>query len=111
MNSVYRVEFEVEKMEGTQLPEHCEGAFVNVYIGTDNIKKAIDMTEKSLLKDCYKPFRIIAAFELDLEETDCETVEKGCPSNADLQNIRINSDIWYGPFHCYPYEEDIDLNH
>ena len=93
-------------MEGTQLPDNCEGAFVNVYIGADDIRKAMDIAERNLLDDCYKPVRLSAAFELDLEGIDYDSDEKGYPGNADLQDIRNNADVWYGPFNCFPHERD-----
>jgi hypothetical protein len=41
MKSVYRIQVEVAPMEGTTLPEDWAGAYVNVYIATDNFVKAI----------------------------------------------------------------------
>lgn len=103
---VYRIEVEVEPMAGTQLPSDCAGAFVNVYLGSQNIIKAIKSVEAELLQDCYNPVNTFGAFELDLEGTDYDTDEKGYPGNEDLENLKTNGNIWYGPFHCYPPEDE-----
>lgn len=91
-------------MEGTQLPEGCEGAIVNVYVGAVDIRAAMERAELSLLADFYRPVKIMAAFELDLEGTDFDT-EEGYPGNADLQDIKNNSEVWYGPFYTFPPDE------
>lgn len=103
-NRLYRIEVEVEPMEGTQLPSDCAGAFVNVYLSSPNIIAAITSAEAELLQDCYKPVVTYAAFELDLEEMDCGSEEDGYPNNEDLINLKTNGGIWYGPFNCYPPE-------
>ena len=105
MNYVYRVEVEVAPMEGTQLPDDCAGAIVNVYIGATTIREAIDRVETELLDDCYKPIFTLAAFVLDLEEDVPETEEEGYPNKEDLVKIMNERDIWYGPFYTYPPEQ------
>ncbi len=81
---VFRIEVEVGPMEGTQLPSDCAGAFVNVYLGADEIRAAIDTVEKQLLADRYRPVSVYAAFVLDLEGTDYDTDEEGYPGNDGL---------------------------
>ena len=102
--NLYRVEVEVEPMEGTQLPSDCAGAFVNGYLSSPNIIEAIKSVEAELLQDCYKPVNTYAAFELDLEDRDYDTDEEGYPGNQDLRILQQNGGIWYGPFNCYPPE-------
>jgi len=65
---IYRVEVEVIPMAGTQLPDDVAGAFVNCYVGANNICEAVELVEQKLLDDCYKPFNTFAAFCLDLDE-------------------------------------------
>ena len=103
---VYRIEVEVGPMEGTQLPEECESAFVNVYVGANDIREAIDLVEEQLLSDCYKPIETSAAFQLDLDETEFDTDEEGYPDNEDLLNIQKTGGVWYGPFNWWPREKD-----
>lgn len=105
-NYIYRITVEVEPMEGTQLPAECAGAFVSVYLGENNIINAIQRAESELLKDCYKPVHTSSAYELDLEEDDFDTEERGYPNNSDLANIKATGTVWYGPFHTYPPEEN-----
>ena len=106
MKNVYRIGVEVQKMEGTQLPEDCAGAFVSVYIGANKIYEAIISVEKQLLEDRYDPVETYEAYLLDLEENDYDTDEKGYPGNEDLKIIKETGNIWYGPFHTFPYEEN-----
>lgn len=101
---IFRVEVEVEPMEGTTLPNDVAGAFVNVFIGANDIRDAINNVEAQLLRDCYKPVYTYAAFELDLDETDFDAGEDGYPNNQDLLRIQKTNEIWYGPFNCYPPE-------
>ncbi|WP_369157937.1 hypothetical protein [Candidatus Thiodiazotropha sp. LNASS1] len=105
---VFRVGVQVEPMEGTQLPEDCAGAYVNVYLGADEIREAIERVEIELLNDCYMPVLTYEAYQLDLEERDYDTDEEGYPGNADLIHLQENGGIWYGPFNLYP-PEDIQL--
>ncbi len=93
-------------MQGTQLPAEYGGAFVSVYVGAEDIRTAIDSVEKQLLEDRYTPTWTSAAFALDLEETDYDTDEKGYPGNDDLAQLKETGEIWYGPFHCYPPEDE-----
>jgi len=106
-NRVYRIEVEVAPMKGTQLPTDWLGAFVNVYIGSENIVRAIESVEKQLLEDCYRPIKTSAAFELDLDETDYDTDEEGYPGNKDLIHLGRTGEIWYGPFHVYETENEL----
>ena len=92
-------------MEGTQLPD-CGGAFVNVYVGTDDIRTAIDKVETQLLEDRYKPVCTYDAYALDIDETDYDTDEEGYPGNDDLRQIKETGEIWYGPFNLYPPEDE-----
>jgi len=103
---LYRIEVEVEPMQGTTLPPDCAGAYVNVYLAAVNIIEAIKSVESELLSDLYMPINTYGAFELDLEETDYDTDEEGCPGNKDLLNLKLNGGIWYGPFHLYPPEDN-----
>jgi hypothetical protein len=103
---IFRVGVEVTQMEGTQLPSECGGACVNVYLGADDIRDAIDLAECELLSDCYKPIYTYEAYELDLEDTDYNTDEEGEPGNDDLLNLQKNGGIWYGCFHTYPPESE-----
>ncbi|BCE03215.1 hypothetical protein [Marinicellulosiphila megalodicopiae] len=103
---IFRVEVEVIPMSGTQLPDDAAGAFVNCYIGADNIREAIDLVEAQLLEDCYKPFQTYAAFSLDLDEVDYDTLEDGLPDNEDLLKLQSTGAIWYGPFNTYLPEMD-----
>ncbi len=102
---LYRIEVEVEPMEGSQLPPDCAGAFVNVYLAAPNIIEAIRAVESELLEDLYRPVSTYGANELDLGETDFDTDEEGYPGNQDLINLQNNGGIWYGPFNCFPPEE------
>lgn len=95
---VYRVEIEVGRMEGTQLPEDFIGAFVSVYLPATDIKEAIDLTEEYLLTDKYNPIETTAAYRLDLDDIDYDTDEEGYPGNKDLRNLLENGGYWYGPF-------------
>ncbi len=101
---LYRIQVEVEPMEGTSLPSDVAGAFVNVYLGAFNITEAIELTESELLNDCYKPVNTYAAFEIDVEDEDFKEEEEGYPLKADLINLLENGGVWYGPFNCYPPE-------
>ena len=103
MKTVFQVGVEVSQMAGSQLPADCKGAFVNVFVGSTDIKKAINTVECSLLEDCYKPINTYEAFEVNLEEYSQS--KEGYPMLADLQDIQNNSEVWYGPFYTYPYEE------
>jgi len=103
---IYRVEVEVIPMEGSQLPEDAAGAFVNCYVGADNICEAVQLIEQKLLEDCYKPFNSFAAFSLNLHEVNYDTDEEGCPNNTDLIKLQNTGDIWYGPFNTYFPEVD-----
>jgi len=95
---------EVGHMEFSQLPKDSAGAIVNVYVGAITLRDALDISEKQLLDDRYRPIDIIEAFELDLEGTDFNTDEEGYPQNKDLEAIRLNKGHWYGPFTLFPYE-------
>ena len=90
---IYRVEVEVEPMEGTQLPSDCVGAFVDVYLGSSNIIDAIRIVESELLQDCFKPVKTYAAFELNLDETDfdvpaCRYLVKDFRTSQSLKSTR-----------------------
>ena len=104
---VYRVEVEVAPMAGTQLPPDWIGAFVNVYIGAENILEAISNVESQLLEDLYRPVNTSAAFELDLDETNYDTDEEGYPGNRDLIHLQNTGEIWYGPFHTFETETEL----
>jgi len=104
---VYRVEVQVAPMEGTQLPTDWLGAFVNVFIGSENILNAIKAVESQLLKDCYRLVNTRSAFELDLDETDYDTDEEGVPDNKGLIHIQNTGGIWYGPFYTYDTETEL----
>ncbi len=106
MKKIYRVEVEVAPMEGTTLPDDWSGAFVNVFIASNNIVDAIKEVESLLYSDQYKPTNTYAAFELDLEDTDFDTGEEGYPNNQELLNLKINGGYWYGPFHGFPPENN-----
>lgn len=112
MKAVFRIGVHVRPMEGTQLPPDVGGAFVNIYIGIDDIRKAIDIAEGTLLEDCYKPFRVYEAYEIDIEdfEGDVEENEEGYPTLRELEEIRGNNGFWYGPFNTYPLEEENELS-
>ncbi|MCU7838548.1 MAG: hypothetical protein KZQ94_04095 [Candidatus Thiodiazotropha sp. (ex Troendleina suluensis)] len=102
---IFRVEVEVEPMEGTTLPTDTAGAFVNVYVGANHIRDAIEKVETQLLKDCYKPVYTYAAYEMDLDNNDYDTNEEGYPNNKDLIKIQESRTMWYSPFNCFPPEE------
>ncbi|MES9818026.1 MAG: hypothetical protein ABW155_15375 [Candidatus Thiodiazotropha sp.] len=40
-----------------------------------------------------------------MEDDELDEEEDGYPMKADLLNLVDNGGIWYGPFHCYPPEE------
>ena len=101
---IYRIEVEVEPMEGTQLPSDCAGAFVNVFIDATNLVEAIREVETQLIIDCYKPVNTYAAFELDIEEDDYRDEDEGYPRKEDLIDLLKNGGVWYGPFNMYPPE-------
>ena len=102
---IFRVEVEVEPMEGSTLPDDVAGAFVNVFAGADDICDAVKKVEKQLLKDCYKPKYTYAAYEIDLDAKDYSTNDEGYPITEDLIQIQESNTMWYGPFNCYPPEE------
>jgi hypothetical protein len=102
---IFRVNVEVTHMEGSLLPEYCAGAFVNVYLAADNIREAVDMAEKELLDDLYKPVETTSAYQIDKEDYDKEYEEEGDPKSNDLENIHKNGGVWYAAFHTYPPDE------
>lgn len=104
---VFRLEIEVVAMEGSQLPEDAGGAFVNVFLGGENIQQAIERAEAELLGDKYQPSFVHAAFSLDLDQMDYDTDEEGFPQNQDLYRIMQSEEIWYGPFNCYAQEPNV----
>ncbi|MCW1926639.1 hypothetical protein OKA05_29065 [Luteolibacter arcticus] len=106
MSRVFRVEVEVGHMKGCQLPEEAAGAFVNVYVSAAVLRDALDLAERFLIEDHYRPIDIYAAFELDLEGIDHDTEEVGYPGNADLQELQLHGGRWYGPFTTFPYEDE-----
>ena len=93
-------------MPETQLPVDCAGAVVNVYISAVTLREALDLVERQLTKDRYRPVDFCEAYELDLEGTDFDTDEKGYPGNADLEQIRVEGGHWYGPFFTFPHEDE-----
>jgi hypothetical protein len=107
MKYVFRVGVQVEPMIGTQLPDDCAGAYVNVYVGSNCIRSAIDLCEEQLLVDCYKPIYTYEAYELELEDIDYDGEEaEGYPNNKELEGILQNGGLRYGPFNCFPPEEN-----
>ena len=44
-NYLYRVEVEITNLIGSTLPEYAAGAYVNILVGTFNIKEAIYIAE------------------------------------------------------------------
>lgn len=98
MNRVFRVEVEVGHMTGCQLPKEAAGAFVSVYVSALVLRDAIDLAERCLIEDHYRPIDISAAYELDLDEVEY-------PGNADLEELRIHGGCWYGPFNTFPHED------
>lgn len=102
---IYHVEVEVAPMEGTQLPANAVGAFVNVYVGADSIREAINEVERNLLSDLYKPVETSAVYQLDLEDFDYDTEEKGYPGNDDLLKLKETGEVWYGPFNWWQSDE------
>ncbi len=67
---VFRIGVEVEPMEGTQLPD-----------------------------DCYRPVHTYEAYALDLDETGFDTDKEGYTGNQDIQAIKKEGGIGYGPLH------------
>lgn len=102
---LFRVEVEVEPMEGTSLPPDVSGAFVNVFVGENDIRDAINKVEAQLLKDCYKPVYTYAAYEIDLSKNDFTTNDEGYPVIEDLVRIQESKSMWYSSFNCFPPEE------
>lgn len=102
---VFRVEVEVEPMEGTSLPPDMAGAYVNVFVGADNICDAVNKVETQLLKDLYKPVYTYAAYQIDVENAEENEIEEGYPEKADLLKMMESRTMWYSPFHCFPPEE------
>lgn len=98
--NVYRVDVEVGPMEGTQLPEEAEGAFVSVYIGADSIRQAIDAVEQRLLLDRYQPIETTAAFQLDPDE-DGSDIGDDEPDSDDLRSLQRSGGTWYGSFNWW----------
>jgi len=105
-NEAYRIEVEVAPMEGTQLPSHCSGAFVNVYVAAKTIREAIDIVEEQLLSDCYKPIKTTAAYELDVDEDEYPDVDDGYPDREDIINLCKTGGYWYGPFYTFSPEDN-----
>jgi hypothetical protein len=105
MNRVFRVEVEVGHMTGCQLPKEAAGAFVNVYVSALVLRDAMDLAERCLIEDHYRPIDISAAYELDLDGFDYDTDKVGYPGNADLEELRIHGGRWYGPFNTFPHED------
>ncbi|MEH6911327.1 MAG: hypothetical protein V7459_12130 [Oceanicoccus sp.] len=105
MNYVFRVNVQVEPMQGSQLPDDCAGAYVDVYIGASNIREAIDDVESELLADCYKPKRTCSAVEIDLDSPDLEADAESAPTIEEFLHIQDSGEIFYGEFHCYPPEK------
>ena len=103
MSRVFRIQVEVGHMSGCQLPEDAAGAFVNVYVGALTIRDALDLAERYLIEDRYRPIDISVAYELDLEGVDYDTDETGYPGHADLEEIRLHGGRWYGPFNTFPH--------
>ena len=101
MKFVFRVEVEVGPMMGSEMPEDWAGAFVSVYVGADHIGDAIKEAEASLLNDLYKPLHISSAYDLEIEDFDYDTDEEGYPGNDELESIRENGIVFYGPFNGY----------
>ena len=46
---------------------------------------------------------ISVAYELDLEDIDCDTDEEGYPGYSGLEEIQLNGGRWYGPFNSFDY--------
>ena len=93
-------------MEGCLLPSDCAGAFVNVYVGDNDIRTAMNRVESDLVTDYYRPIELYEAYKLDLEDVDYSTDEEGYPSNDDLVQLRESGGRWYGPFNCYPWVDE-----
>jgi hypothetical protein len=104
MYRVFRIQVEVGHMRGCQLPEDAAGAFVNVYVGASTIRDAMDLAERYLTEDRYRPIDISVAYELDLDGVDYDTDEEAYPGNAELEEIQHNGGHWYGPFNTFPYD-------
>lgn len=105
--NLYRMAVEVTHMDGTQLPPHCAGACVGVYLRANSIKEAIDLAESELLSDKYLPIRTYEAVEIDIEdllETDEECTSEGDPETEDLLNIYKFGGVCYTAFNLYPPE-------
>lgn len=92
-------------MNGCQLPASVAGAFVNVYVSAPALRDALNLAERYLIEDHYRPIDIYAAYELDLEGVDYDTDEAGYPGNANLEELRLQGGRWYGPFNTFPYED------
>lgn len=106
---VFRVEVEVTTMEGSTLPDDWQGAFVNVLIGEDSIIDAIQRVEEALVRDKYRPLMTCAAFMLELEDYANEDIEEGYPDLQELEHLRRNGGVWYGPF--YGFTPDVGFTH
>lgn len=92
-------------MKGCQLPKKVAGAFVNVYVSALLLRDAMDLAERCLIEDHYRPIDISAAYELDLKGVHYDTGEVGYPGNADLEELRIHGGRGYGPFNAFPHED------
>ena len=102
---VYRITVNVTHMKGSSLPGDCAGAFVNVYQPADTIREAIDLAEKSLLADLYKPVETTAAYQLDDDEYESEYQEEGDPTGEDITGLLDSGESWYSAFHTYIIDE------
>lgn len=106
--NLYRILVEVGPMSGTDLPEDCGGAWVDVYLAADTIKSAIDAAEHALLEDRYRPVATLEAFTLDLEHyTDYDEAEEAdhIPTADELLQLWETGGVWYSAFFTFPPEE------
>jgi hypothetical protein len=96
-------------MEGTSLPSDWAGAFVNVYVGANNIIEAIKTAEMQLLADLYKPDNTYSAYEIDMDRLEENNFNDNDDDGVSVENIRgLNEGggLLYGAFHGFPPEQD-----
>lgn len=103
--NIYCVEMEVGHMENSSLPSDCGGAIVNIYLGADSVKEAVDLTNQTLLIDRYCPVETLAVVKVEIEEYDGPQ-EEGYPEAADLERLKKHGGLWYGPFYLFPQENE-----
>ena len=95
---IFQLLAELNNSQDGALPSDLAGAYVYVYLSTQDIKTAITTAEQNITNDGYDLEHITMACLLELSEFE---VEDGHPGIAELRALPRSEDMLYSVFYGY----------